>query len=122
MTSIDQIIDRLIQLTEDGTLEWESSSNGDELTVSVDAFSVKLKWLEPDGFPVWERYRLAILNDDGSTVRTLETDDEFGFVSRGRVATPEQAKQMELLFAVAHRSALNIEATLAQLVKALEAF
>lgn len=122
MTSMDQIIDRLIQRTEDGTLEWESSNNGDALAVSVDTFSVKLKWLEPDGFPVWERYRLTILNDDGSTVRVLETDDEFGFVSRGRVATPEQAKQMELLFAVARRSVLNVQATLDQLAKALEAF
>lgn len=123
MTELGTILNGLIRRTEDGTLKWKADYTtpaGDEFAVSVDSISVELKRLNADGFTAADRYQLAIRGDDGSIVEILETADHFGFVPSDRRATDEQARQMADLFILARRSALNTQATLEKLAKALE--
>ena len=124
MTDMDKIIAGLIHRTEDGTLKWKpdfTTPSGDEFTVSVDSISVELRRLDPDGFTPLDRYQLAIRDDEGPMVEILETADKFGLVANDQRATDEQARQMASLFALARRSALNTQATLEKLAKALGA-
>ena len=121
MTDISKIVSALIGRTEDGTLKWKPGELSDEFTVSINAISVELRRLEPDTFASHERHRLAIRNDAGATVTALETFGEFEFVPNDQLATHEQAQDLSRLFALARRSALNIQATLEELAKALDA-
>lgn len=121
MTEMDKILAGLLRRTEDGSLKWDAAERDDEFAVSVDAISVTLRRLESDEFTIQDRHRLVIRNDAGSTVESLETTDEFGFVPRDRRATDEQAGHLYRLFILARRSALNTQATLEKLAKALEA-
>ena len=119
---VDQILEGLIRRTDAAKLRWLSSVEDDAFLASVDAITVVVTELSKGGFGShFARYQLQILNDNGDTVAVVETNDEFGMVPEDRRATLKQTHQMNRLHQLARRSALNTQATLEKLAKALEA-
>ena len=108
MIELGQILEGLIRRTTDGKLKWRSSVREDQFVVSVDAISIVIRELPPRGTDL--NYRLEILDENGRTVEVLHYDN----------SNAEQDKQMENLFVLARRSALNIDSVLQKLAQALE--
>ena len=110
MIELDQILDGLIRRTTDGKLQWRRSVRDDQFVASVDAISVVVgEWASfSSGFR--PTYRLEILDENGQTVEVLDNDNSTG----------EQYEKMGQLFALARRSALNIDSVLQKLAESLE--
>ena len=104
MIELGPILEGLIERTTEGKLKWSRTVPHDRFVTSVDAISIVVQ--ESLG----TSYILEILNEGGETVETLDN----------RLATTEQRAQVERLFVLARRSALNSELTLQKLAKALE--
>ena len=108
MIELGQILDGLIRRTTDGKLKWRPSVREDQFVASVDAISIVIQELPSRGADL--NYRLEILDENGRTVEVLHYDN----------SSTEQDKQMENLFILARRSALNIDSVLQKLAEALE--
>ena len=108
MIGLDHILDGLIRRTTDGTLKWRRSVRDNQFVASVDAISVVIQ--ESDQGRIYPDYRLEILDESGQTVEVLHHDN----------STEEQDGQMERLFVLARRSALNIDSVLQKLAESLE--
>ena len=119
---VDQILEGLIRRTDSGKLRWLSSVEDDAFLASIDAIAVVLTELRKGVLGShFARYQLQILNDNGDTVAVVETNDALGMVPEDRRASIEQTRQMNRLHQLARRSALDTQATLEKLAKALEA-
>ena len=121
MNELDKILEGLIRRTNAGKLRWQRSVADNEFLASVGAISVVIRWRKGQlGIP--GPHQLEILDDEGATAEVIETDNNaFWPVPSDRRATPEQAHQLDRLYVLARRSALNTQATLEKLAKALEA-
>ena len=104
MIKLGQILEGLVQRTAEGKLKWSRTVENDRFVTSVDAISVVIS--ESQGF----YYRLDILDESGQTVESLDFPD----------VTPEYHEQLAHLYALARRSAIDIDSTLEKLAKALE--
>ncbi len=113
MNKISEILDGLINRTEEGKLTWQTTVNRDTFITAVGTIGVRVKLL--DDF--LEIHRIEIQNDEGLTVQILQTPD----LVKGskNQATPEQARQLSCLFALARGSALNADLTLEKLAESL---
>ncbi len=122
MSQLDNILDGLIQQTTEGKLAWTPTVADDRYVTSIDTISVVISQLGGGARLgiMSGRYQLEILNDQGFTVEVLQTSDGFGVNQDDKYATDKQAGQMSRLYALARRSALNAEATLEKLARALE--
>ena len=120
MNEMDRILEGLIRRTNAGKLRWQRYIEDDEFLASVDAISVVVRFRK-SGLRNPARYQLEILDDEGAMAEVIETDSGLWEVPDDRRATPEQARQLDRLYMLARRSALNTQATLAKLAKALEA-
>lgn len=107
MIELGQILEGLVLRTTEGKLKWNRTVQDDRFVTSVDAISVVI--VGPQGHQE-PGYRLDILEESGETV------ESFGFHD----TTVEQDQQMERLYVLARRSALNIDSTLEKLARALE--
>ena len=103
MIELGPILEGLIQRTTEGKLKWSRTVPHDRFVTSVDTIAVVIQ------VDLGGRYSLEILNEAGETAESLEYRD----------ATAEQGLQLGRLFVLARRSALNTEATLQKLAKAL---
>lgn len=103
MIELGQILTGLVQRTIEGKLDWSRGARSDRFVASVDSISVVIIEV------LYSAYRLEIFNEEGEFVESLEYLD----------TTDEQNRQLEHLFTLARRSALNTEATLQKLAKAL---
>ena len=110
----------LINRTEEGKLNWQTSVNDDVFFASVDTTGVTIRSLGVEMIVGPERHRLEVLNDNGVTAVVLETPDNYGLVPPENIATAEQAQDMNRLFVLARKSALNIDSTLEKLVTDLD--
>lgn len=119
MNELNQILAGLTQRTAAGSLKWKRTMASHEFVTSIDAISVVVRRLDEGSLTAIARYQLEILNDEGSTVEVLESNDVLGNIPDDRCATDEQALQLERLYVLARRSALNTQATLEKLAKAL---
>lgn len=106
MIELGQILEGLVLRTTEGKLKWNRTVQDDRFVTSLDAISVVIV-----GTQGHEElgYRLDILEESGVTV------ESFGI----RDTTVEQDQLMERLHVLARRSALNTDATLEKLAKAL---
>lgn len=104
MIEMDQILEGLVQRTTEGKLKWERAVQADRFVASVGAISIVITEVRHSA------YRIEVLNEAGETVEDVEFPN----------TTDEQNRQLERLFALARRSALNTEATLEKLAKALD--
>lgn len=103
MIDLDQILTGLIQRTEEGKLRWSRAAQQDRFITSVDAISVMI--FETEG-----EHGFDILDESGEVVESLRYED----------TSEEQDEQLERLYILARRSALNIDSVLEKLGKALE--
>ena len=106
MIGLDQILTRVVERTTEGKLKWSRTVENDRFVTSVDTISIVI---------VEDRYgrttyRLDILDESGETV------DSLGW----QVTTSEQERELARLYAMARRSALDVDSTLEKLAKALE--
>lgn len=103
MTDLGKILEGLVQRTSEGKLEWSRGPRNDRFVTSIDAITVTLTEV------LHLAYRLEIANEAGETVESLNSMD----------VPDERCRQLEQLFVLARRSALNTDATLEKLAKAL---
>lgn len=124
MSQMDKILDGLIRRTNDGKLNWRRSVREDDFIASVDAISVVVRGFRRGRLLETSKYQIEIKDAQGSSARVLETldEEEVGNVDvpSDRLATDVQAQRLKRLYALARRSALNPDATLDKLAKALE--
>ena len=121
MSDWDKILSGLVRRTNDGKLGWSRSITDNEFVTSIETISVVVRDTSKGAIFGSGRYQLAILDDEDEAVAVLEVNDTLRLVPDDRDATPEQASQLAHLFELARRSALNTQATLEKLAKALEA-
>ena len=129
MNDFDKILAGLLRRTSDQQLQWSSSVNIGEFVTSVDVIAVVVRELSEGSVPksyyantrafVPYGHQLEIFDDKDNPVAVLETGGKRSYVAPDRSATPEQATQLAQLYELARRSALNTDATLAKLAKAL---
>ena len=110
MIELDQILDGLIRRTSDGKLKWRRSVRDDQFVASVGAISVVVREIPPRQFDDEPMHRFEILDENGQTVEVLRYDN----------SSREQDKQLQQLFTLARRSALNIDSVLQKLAEGLE--
>ena len=122
MSQFDKILDGLIRRTDDGKLNWRRSVRHNEFIASVGAISVVVREFRRGRPSGTSRYQIEILDAQGSSAEALETkaDHESVDIASVRLATDAQAQQLKRLYDLARRSALNPDATLDKLAKALE--
>ena len=104
MIDMDQILEGLVQRTTEGKLKWSRTAQSDRYVTSVGAISVVIEEV------LRSEYYLEIHNEAGETVESLEFPD----------TTDAQNGQLARLYELARQSALDVEATLEKLAKALE--
>jgi hypothetical protein len=122
MSNIARVLEGLINRTHEGKLQWQTTADPDRFLAAVDMIAVVISRLSTGLLLADERYRLEILNDEGTTVEVLETDDAFEMVPSERLPTAEQAQKLIRLFTLARRSDLDTEATLEKLANSLDNF
>ena len=105
MIELGQILAGLVRRTEEGRLKWRRVVENDRFVTSLDAISIVIQEIQAGAF-----YRLDIHDESGETVESLSYRD----------TSPEQDEQLARLYVLARRSALNIDATLEKLAKALD--
>ena len=120
MNKIDQILTGLVRRTESGNLKWRRSIERNEFVTSVDAVGIVVRGSSKASLFAPSFDRLAILDDKGLTVQVITTGSSSNPTEVDTLATDEQARQLERLYDLALRSALNPDATLDKLAKALE--
>jgi hypothetical protein len=120
MNELDKILGGLIRRTVNGHLKWRSSVEENEFVTSVDAISVVIRSLGGRNWRSPDRYQLVIIDEKGSTVEVFEAGGEFETVAYDQVGKTEQSQQLDELYSLARRTALNTQATIDKLVKALD--
>lgn len=120
MSELDRIIGGLTRRTVNGALKWRSSARENEFVTSVDAISVVLRSLGGSSWRTPDRYQLVIIDEQGSTVEVFEAGGEFEPVGYYDADKTQQSQQLDELYSLARRSALNTQATIDKLVKALD--
>ena len=121
MNEIDKIVAGLVRRTEDGNLRWRHSVERNEFVTSVDAIGVVVRGSSKGALLVPSFDRLAILDERGLTIQVIATDTGYDRTQGDTLATDEQTRQLRRLYDLARRHALDPDATLEKLVKALEA-
>ena len=117
MNRMSDILDGLINRTEEEKLTWKTSIDENSFITSVDTIGIIVRSL---GSGWSERHRIEIQNDQGLTVQVLQTPyyDVDGTETQDD-ATKEQAEELSRLFALARRSALKTDLTLEKLADSL---
>ena len=116
MDRISEILDGLINRTEEGKLTWRVTTDPDIFVTSVDTIVVSVSSDSIGGKS--PHHHMLIKDFERRTSRVLHTpyseapDPEHD-------ATPEQAQQLSRLFTLARGSALKADLTLEQLAKSL---
>ena len=105
MIEMGQILEGLVRRTEDGRLKWRRSIESNRFVTSVDVISIRIQEIL-----AMEGYRLDILDESGEIVESLRYQD----MSR------DEEEQLARLYALARRSAIDVDSTLEKLAKALE--
>ena len=106
MIELSQILSGLVQRTAEGKLKWTRSVQNGRFVASVDAISVTVS--EDADFSF--RYRLNILDESGETVESLGSLD----------LPPGEDEELARLYALARRSAHDVDSLLEKLAKGLE--
>ena len=121
MNDLDKALDGLVRRTTDGKLQWVRSVASNEFVASIDSISVIIRDTSERSVFGSGHHQLAILGDSGDVVAVLPEFTPLGAPEApdARRATPERSRQLAQLYNAARRSALNTEATLDKLVKAL---
>ena len=106
MIDLGQILTGVVQRTTEGKLKWSQTVQNDRFVTSVDAISIVIVEISNST----NLYRLEILDESGDAIDSLGYQD----------TTLEQDRELAHLYVLARRSALDVDATLEKLAKALE--
>ncbi len=106
MIELYQILEGLIQRTADGKLRWSRTVESAQFVASLDAISVVIQEVGSRQ----HTHRLEILNEEGVAIEALDYSN----------STEDQNRQLQRLYVLALRSALDIQSTLEKLARALE--
>ena len=121
MEKMTQILEKLIDRTQEGKIIWHTTADPDGFLATLDTLGVVVSYLGKQSFASNERYKVQILNSEGRTAEVIETKDEYGPIEPERIATLGQDQAMSRLFTLARRSALDTDSTLEELAKQLDA-
>ena len=121
MDKMTLILHKLIDHTQEGRVAWHTTADPDGFLATVDTVGISISSLGKQSMVGEERYKVQILDREGRIAEVIETHDEYGLIPRERLASDEQAQAMESLFVLARRSALDVDATLDELVHQLDA-
>ena len=103
MADLNQILERLVQRTEEGKLTWSPTVADDQFRSTVENVRITIRTSDAG-------HRLEILDEYGQRIDFLDYSS----------TTAEQDAQLARLFDMARRSALRYDETLEKLAKALE--
>ena len=114
MNDLDRILDRLIQRTSEGKLNWSRTAIRNEFVTSIDTISVtigvsSISAVGLRGTP--GSPRLEIHDERGDLAEVVHVDAQ---------SPGERDEKLRRLHELARRSALDIQATLEKLARALE--
>ena len=121
MNDLGKILRGLAQRTTDGKLKWRRTVKDTEFVTAIDKIAVAVRELDKGTAVTPARYQLEIFGEEGSTAEVVETPAQFDRLLGDTTPTTNLSRQLERLYVLARRSALNTEATLEKLAKALEA-
>ena len=107
MIELGKILSGVYQRTTEGKLNWSRTVEKDRYVASIDETSIVI--LELVNY-FGTTYRLDIVDEYGETIESLGSPD----------TNDEQERQLARLYVLARREALDIDATLEKLAKALE--
>ena len=119
MIDINDVLNALVTRTAESELSWSRSANTDEFLAVVGENVITIHRVVTSALTSVESFRLRILDDEDSTVESLESSSAFGHIPTERRATEDQSRQLIQLFLLARRSALDVPTTLAKILDAL---
>ncbi len=122
MTELNKILCGLVRRTEEGALQWKSAVAGNEFIATVDAISIVVRGLGVRNFGNPDSYQLVIIDENGLAVEAMDIRSGFDAfpMDEAEIARNEPGRKLVRLFDLARRSALNTQATLDKLARALE--
>ena len=120
MDTMTQILEKLVERTQEGKINWRTTVDSDAFAAAVDTLGVVVS---SRGQSLFEpQFNTQILNRDGKTAGVLETLHPNARRATGAwVADTEQAQTMARLFRLARHSALDVDTTLKELAEQLDA-
>ena len=108
MTELGKILSGVFQRTTEGKLNWSRAVEKDRFIASAGAISIVI--VEEHDNWAGTTHHLNIIDESGETVETLGDHD----------TTAEQHRQLQQIYVLARRSALDVDSTLEKLANALE--
>lgn len=112
MNELDRILDGLIQRTTEGKLKWSRATSDDQFATSVDTISVVVGRSSRLQRGVLDLPRLEIYNERGNLAEVMQFDGPSP-------DNLQQVQKLQELHGLARRAALDTQATLDKLAKAL---
>ena len=119
MSDINNILTGLIKETTESKLTWARSTNPDEFVAAVRDFAITISRVATPSLTSSERFLLRIVDDEGSTVESLESIGRRAYVPSERRATAVQSRQLNELFLLARSSALDVPTAMAKIMEGL---
>ena len=134
MDKMTEVLAKLISSTQDGKVHWVSTADPEVFITTVETIGVVVSHLDAGLLSMAsdEQYRVQVLDPEGRAVESIETRIFSGLPNLGGLLTPEQIAPLRvadedqkhairLLFLLARRSALDVDATLDELRNSLDA-
>lgn len=116
MDRTTQILEKLIERTQEGKVSWHTTVDPDGFLTTLDTISVIVSSNQP-----FVEYRVEIQNQDGVTVMVKETPDSLPAMLIRHEDERHLDQLLGRLFGLARRSALKVDSTLEELVSHLDA-
>ena len=120
MNELDKILAGLVRRTVAGEQQWKRSVSDHEFVTAVDAIAVAVRRSVHNDLDSYPKYQLEIFDENGDIVEVVGAHGGITMAPPGALQGEESARQLENLYALARRSALNTQATLEKLANALE--
>ena len=119
MNELDQILEELVRRTADGGLQWTPAAEDDEFVASIGTVSIIVRQLGFDMFRGGRTHQVEILNERGLSVEVIQASTSLGVAETNSPNNLERIRLLDGLYAVARRSALDVDATIKQLRESL---
>ena len=119
MIDINDVLNALVTRTAESELSWSLSVNTDEFVTVVGENVITIQRIVASALTPSERFQLRIVDDEGSTVESMESTGSYVHIPTERRSTEDQSRQLSQLFLLARRSALDVSTTLAKILDVL---
>ena len=119
MIDINDVLNALVTRTAESELSWSLSANTDEFVAVVGESVITIQRIVAAALTPSERFRLRIVDDEGSTVESMESTGSYVHIPTEMRSTEDESRQLSQLFLLARRSALDVSTTLAKILDVL---